>query len=107
MGSSRHRNEQYGFNRLPAAIFFAKRFFTMFPNGNSRQITVKCYCKIFAHPRLEVNWEMADNIQISCLQITKVSKHLFLLEISFHLMSTIINLVYSQNICVIIFSNEK
>ena len=28
-------------NRLPAAILLAKRFFTMFPNGNSRRITVK------------------------------------------------------------------
>ena len=28
-------------NRLTAAIFFAKRFFTMFPNRNSRRITVK------------------------------------------------------------------
>ena len=28
------------FNRLPVAIFFAKPYFTMFPNGNSRRITV-------------------------------------------------------------------
>ena len=36
-----YKNLDFLFNRLPAAIFFAKRFFTMFPNGNSRQITVK------------------------------------------------------------------
>ena len=29
------------FNHLPAAIIFAKPFFTMFPNGNTSRITVK------------------------------------------------------------------
>ena len=36
-----YKNFDFLFNRLPAAIFFTEGFFTMFPNGNSRRITVK------------------------------------------------------------------
>ena len=35
------KNFDFLFNRLPPAIFFPKRFFTMFPYGNCRRITVK------------------------------------------------------------------
>ena len=34
------RFDPSSFNRLPAAIFFTKGFFTMFPNGNTSRITV-------------------------------------------------------------------
>ena len=36
-----YKNFDFLFNRLPAEIFFTGGFFTMFPNGNSRRITVK------------------------------------------------------------------
>ena len=35
-----YKNFDFLFNRLPAVIFFEKPYFTMFPNGNSRRITV-------------------------------------------------------------------
>ena len=38
-----YKNFDFLFNRLPAAIFFEKRVFTMFPNGNCRRITVKLH----------------------------------------------------------------
>ena len=38
MGS--YKNFDFLFNCLPAAIFFTKGFFTMFPNGNTSRITV-------------------------------------------------------------------
>ena len=39
-----YKNFDFLFNRLPAAIFFTEGFFTMFPNENSRRITVNYYC---------------------------------------------------------------
>ena len=36
-----YKNFDFLFNRLPAAIFSTEGIFTMFPNGNSRWITVK------------------------------------------------------------------
>ena len=36
-----YKNFEFLFNRLVRAIFLAKWFFTMFPCGNSRKITVK------------------------------------------------------------------
>ena len=36
-----YKNFDFLFNRLPAAIFFTEGIFSMFPNGNSRRITVK------------------------------------------------------------------
>ena len=35
-----YKNFDFLFNRLPAAIFFTKGFFTMFPNGNISRIMV-------------------------------------------------------------------
>ena len=35
-----YKNFDFLFNRLPAAIFCCETFFTMFPNGNTRRITV-------------------------------------------------------------------
>ena len=42
-----YKNFDFLFNRLPAEIFFTKGFFTMFPNGNSRRITVKLGLDVF------------------------------------------------------------
>ena len=35
-----YKNFDFLFNRLLVAIFLTEGFFTMFPNGNSRRITV-------------------------------------------------------------------
>ena len=48
-----YKNFDFLFNRLPAAIFFTEWIFTMFPNGNSRRITVNVNehaAKILARP---------------------------------------------------------
>ena len=42
-----YKNFDFLFNRLPATIFFTEGFFTMFPNGNSRRISVKSVIIIF------------------------------------------------------------
>ena len=46
-------------NRLPAAIFLTEGFFTMFPNGNSRRITVNAV--VNPSPKLpNFSWGLAS-----------------------------------------------
>ena len=41
-----YKNFDFLFNRLPAEIFFTEGFFTMFPYGNVRRITVNSFGKV-------------------------------------------------------------
>ena len=75
---------------LPTAIFFAKLFFTMFPNGNSRRITVKvtnivcssiCVYSCLWFPDIIIQYYLNTCMQISvnCLTInTYVSKKIYM-----------------------------